>query len=501
VWMEYTLGETQFKSLKTIAGKATLLEDKARLLLTKLSVLDSIDGRLLEAGYLMLWLPLSGRAGQLIIRDAKRFVRLVELPLKAQPNVPSDLPPHLLGGSIDEALSARALVALTRVSASVQTSALRIKGKIVADVTVVKAKDAATAALWVDGRRGFEGQISKVFSAMTPAGRKASLIKALAGDAAAAAALNAKGFPTLARKDSTAGALRTLHETLLAQMLSQVDGTQADTDIEFLHDLRVASRRARSLLQTMRGHLNSDNQAYAVDTYKWIGQQTTDLRDLDVYLADFPSLEKAVSVELSGALEPFKKALKKQRVTALRRVRTMLKSKRFMTFKTEWAQRLQAGDAFLPEAQEKPIYETASKAIWKRYRRICRDGAKITPDTPAEALHDLRKEGKKLRYLLEFFASLYPEDVVKPRIAQLKKLQDLLGAYQDCAVQAEFLESKAALLRQDMNVPAETLMAMGALADQRLQDEKKIRKDFEAFFAPFSSAAEQKNYKAMTARK
>ena len=38
----------------------------------------------------------------------------------------------------------------------------------------------------------------------------------------------------------------------------------------------------------------------------------------------------------------------------------------------------------------------------------CSMGAAIDDDSPPEALHDLRKKGKELRYLLEFFAGLFP---------------------------------------------------------------------------------------------
>ena len=58
-------------------------------------------------------------------------------------------------------------------------------------------------------------------------------------------------------------------------------------------------------------------------------------------------------------------------------------------------------------------------------------GRRIGDDSPAEALHDLRKKGKELRYLLEFFASLYAADVVKPMVSTLKGLQDVLGRFQD----------------------------------------------------------------------
>ena len=38
---------------------------------------------------------------------------------------------------------------------------------------------------------------------------------------------------------------------------------------------------------------------------------------------------------------------------------------------------------------------------------MLRDGGAITPASPPESLHELRKRCKELRYLLEFFGSLY----------------------------------------------------------------------------------------------
>ena len=70
---------------------------------------------------------------------------------------------------------------------------------------------------------------------------------------------------------------------------------------------------------------------------------------------------------------------------------------------------------------------------------MVRDGSAIDDDSPAEDLHDLRKKGKELRYLLEFFAALFPADTVKPMVKTLKALQDTLGRFQDREVQAHVL--------------------------------------------------------------
>jgi len=56
-----------------------------------------------------------------------------------------------------------------------------------------------------------------------------------------------------------------------------------------------------------------------------------------------------------------------------------------------------------------PIIDLARKRIYKRYQRVVSDGDYILTHTQDELLHALRIECKKLRYLMEFFASLFPK--------------------------------------------------------------------------------------------
>ena len=109
-------------------------------------------------------------------------------------------------------------------------------------------------------------------------------------------------------------------------------------------------------------------------------------------------------------------------------------------------------------------------------------GKAIDDDSPAEDLHELRKVGKELRYLLEFFASLYPPEVVKPFVKSLKGLQDQLGRFQDHEVQANKLRELAPEVKDPM-----TLMAMGVLVDRFIKDEALARLEFADRFAAFAS--------------
>jgi CHAD domain-containing protein len=100
-------------------------------------------------------------------------------------------------------------------------------------------------------------------------------------------------------------------------------------------------------------------------------------------------------------------------------------------------------------------------------------------------LHDLRKRGKELRYLLEFFAGLFPAAAVEPIIKALKSLQSTLGRFQDHEIQAELLCSLGDEIATAPNGPA-TLMAMGVLVERLQAQQAEARAEFAQRFAPFA---------------
>jgi CHAD domain-containing protein len=121
---------------------------------------------------------------------------------------------------------------------------------------------------------------------------------------------------------------------------------------------------------------------------------------------------------------------------------------------------------------------------------MVRDGAAIGEDSPPEALHELRKRGKELRYLLELFGGLFDPEVVKPMVKTLKQLQDVLGDFQDTAVQSELLRDMRDELAAEPDGPA-ALIALGAVLDALAATQADARAHFGERFAPFA-AAEQR---------
>jgi CHAD domain-containing protein len=263
---------------------------------------------------------------------------------------------------------------------------------------------------------------------------------------------------------------------------ANLPGTLADVDSEFLHDLRVANRRARSLLRQLRVVFPEAPLEHLRGELKWIQLITGDTRDLDVQLLDFDAYEDR------EALAPLHAVLEQRRARAFAAMKRALATRRAEDALTAWAG-LRALD------DTPPIEAVAGKRIAKVYRRMVKMGAAITEDSEPEALHELRKKGKELRYLLEFFGGLFPADVVKPMIKALKALQDVLGRHQDFEVQADTLRALTGAVA-DQPGGADGLLAMGALIDRLAREQHRARTEFSTQFAGFAAAPRRAAVKA-----
>ena len=124
-------------------------------------------------------------------------------------------------------------------------------------------------------------------------------------------------------------------------------------------------------------------------------------------------------------------------------------------------------------------------------------GRTITPATPAETVHELRKDAKKLRYLIECFGGLYDKSARTAFVSRLKALQDTLGAHQDAEVHAHALRTIADDPRQQWS--ADTLLAIGQLIERLEQRRVASRDELAERFGAFDSKDDRKALKALLA--
>ena len=121
--------------------------------------------------------------------------------------------------------------------------------------------------------------------------------------------------------------------------------------------------------------------------------------------------------------------------------------------------------------------------------RILKLGGGLDHDPPAEALHRLRIDAKKLRYLLEFFHSLYPAPEINARIKELKRLQDILGGFNDMEIQRDTARRfRIASFTPTQDATPSCILTLGRLAGTLEERQEEFRSAFHDAFARFESA-------------
>ena len=286
---------------------------------------------------------------------------------------------------------------------------------------------------------------------------------------------------------------------LLTTIEVNVPGTRDNLDSEFLHDLRVAVRRTRSALTQIKDVFAPDVVEQYKDAFGWIGEFTGPVRDLDVYLLDFNAYQACLPEPLRPHLEPLRDFIHAHYGEEQKNLVEHLDSKRFRDLLRDWRAFLEAPvpeSSVMPNAM-RPVMAVANDRIWTMYRRVRKEGRAMTPASPAEDMHELRKSCKKLRYLIEFFDSLYPKQEVRQLVKLLKVLLDNLGKFQDLAVQADHLREMAQRMRDEDRASTDTLLTMGILVGDLLEHQHRAREEFAEIFAGFDSDEHQGLFKSL----
>jgi CHAD domain-containing protein len=279
---------------------------------------------------------------------------------------------------------------------------------------------------------------------------------------------------------------------LFGALRSNVEGVLENEDVEFLHDFRVANRRTRTALSQTKGVLPSSVMDTFPPEFKWLGDVTGPCRDLDVMLLETDSYLHHSDID-DGSLGALRIFLKEKHRLERGHVRAALQSERFQRLTKNWSRFLETGAEreTEPPLASSPIIEVAGLRILKAYRRIRERGVGIDVDPSAALLHRLRIDGKKLRYLLEFFSDLYPRSTALKFIRELKQLQDILGSFNDTEVQFALIEE----FKDQGSGSAEAPAPASRLAETVTERRRELRAEFAEHFELFTSEANRKLYK------
>lgn len=309
-----------------------------------------------------------------------------------------------------------------------------------------------------------------------------------------------KRFPDLDPEIPAAEAARAVHRSLLATIRANEEGTRLGLDPEFLHDFRVAVRRTRSALGQVQGVFPEPDVERFKRELTWLGRATGPTRDLDVYRIKLAGYREALGDRVGPHLDPLGRFLAEHQEIEQTEMARALRSKRYRELLADWEAFLDRETppepASAPDAN-RPIREVTSKRIWTLWRRVHERGRAITPETEASALHRLRIDCKKLRYLLELFGGLYPADEIRPLVRRLKKLQDNLGDFNDYEVQQKRLETFADRMVDEDLAPVPTLLAMGRLLEHLARGQEEEHRRFAKRFRRFTSKGNRRRFRTL----
>lgn len=283
---------------------------------------------------------------------------------------------------------------------------------------------------------------------------------------------------------------RRVLERLAATIEGHVPATLADGDPEHLHELRVAVRRTRSLLRASKGVLPGDVRQARRGDFAWLGGVTGPPRDLDVYLLDWAGYLELLDPEDRPHVGLVRNELLARRRLAHVELEEALRSARFLDLIRGWRSWLATGGLVGVDGDSGPtLGSVVARRITRAHERLVGDGRLITEASDPEALHDLRKLAKQLRYLIECFGDLFDKAPRKEFVRRLKGLQENLGTHQDADVHLAVLREIVGVLEGHQALQDDDLAAIDALAEVFEQRRLAERADFADRFAEFDADA------------
>ncbi|MGI8886981.1 MAG: CHAD domain-containing protein [Gaiellaceae bacterium] len=229
--------------------------------------------------------------------------------------------------------------------------------------------------------------------------------------------------------DVLVAALSDQHDRLLAHD----PGTRLGSDPEDLHQMRVATRRARAFLRAAEPLLDSEWAGDLRDELRWIGSALGPARDLDVLLERLEGEIARLGDErrgVQGLLDGFERQRRKARAVVV----SALSEERYPAL----LDRLETPEPRLaPDAQR-----TLAELWWAEFGRARRAFGRLDDDSSDDELHAARIKVKRSRYAAELAA----HELGAPGerfVDAAKELQDVLGDHQDAFVAEERIRAWA----------------------------------------------------------
>jgi inorganic triphosphatase YgiF len=287
--------------------------------------------------------------------------------------------------------------------------------------------------------------------------------------------------PVILDSDMTVeAALQKIGRSCLAQLLRN-EPAVLSAQPEGVHQMRVAIRRLRSAISSLKKILPQEDFRWITEELRWLGGTLGPARNLDVFAAELVPAAR-IGLPDEPGWEELAAALDRLRVAAYNQIREAILSRRYtagMLRLLRWFEgcgwrRYSTSDE--PHAMTSPIGEIAPGVLDRRRRKVRQRGREFGSLAPPER-HKLRIAVKKLRYTVELFGGLFDKDGLERFVERLKRLQSDLGYANDVRVAHEFVTELFAQI-EPRSPAAHAWVAVLEAHDQMLAGrEQKLRRN------------------------
>ncbi len=285
---------------------------------------------------------------------------------------------------------------------------------------------------------------------------------------------------------------------LFDTMRSNEHAVRSGIDPDGLHDFRVASRRSRVVLSRAKNILSDEGFKRCRKDLRWLAKTTNPSRDLDVGLSALVAYRSTLPPQDADELLPFERDLLERQREAYDRIRAALDSGRYRWFTTDYRALLTTSATKRAEhVGSDRITDVASDWIWAAYQRVVRRG-RASGSTPSiRELHKLRLACKRLRYLMEVYESLFPEQKIVGLIDTLQEFQTLLGDLHDSDLQRHDIEEFIGKTTASDAVSADATAVMNQFAEELASRVITIRAEFGQRFDAFARPSNEWRFREL----
>ena len=256
-------------------------------------------------------------------------------------------------------------------------------------------------------------------------------------------------------------------------------------DAEGVHQTRVAIRRLRSALKLFEPRLEPHAAALFQNELKRLGRVIGEARDWDVFCDEVLSetFDQRDGADFGGLMRNVAEARRRAADSVCARELRAASFTALVLGLAAWTETGRERPGALGKGLNSRLVKLAPRLLDRLAQTVEKRGRRLRPGAAPAELHPLRKALKKLRYGIEFLASLYPPKPVKRFVKRLKNLQKRLGVINDGATATRLAERLAGTGHFELGPP------IGALAISRERARRKATRKLAREWSAFETQA------------